>query len=139
MPGPTREQKPRAVKLWEELVDEAGEDEIEAAANVSVEEATRELREAGFDLEDERAHAESFLSALETGGDYERAAMPVPEADQIAARELRARAAAALEAGKPGECLRLLDEARAKNPASDFRPDVKEMRERAKRAPRTNE
>ena len=134
MPGPTRGQK-----LWEKLVDEAGEDEIEAAASVSVEEAERELREAGFDLDDEDAQAEAFLVALKSGGDYERAARPAPEEDQIAARELRARAAAALEAGDASECVRLLDEARAKNPASDFRPDVKEMRARAERTPRARD
>jgi hypothetical protein len=51
--------------LWQELVDEAGEELIEAAAAVSVEQAEKELAEAGFDVAAERARAEAFLLWLE--------------------------------------------------------------------------
>ncbi len=54
--------------LWRELVDEAGEDEIDRAVNVSVAEAEAELRAAGFDVAAERAKAGAFLDALGTGG-----------------------------------------------------------------------
>lgn len=51
-------------KLWQHLVDEAGEELIEEAASVSVEQAEKELAEAGFDVAAERARAEAFLDAL---------------------------------------------------------------------------
>jgi hypothetical protein len=51
--------------LWKKLVDEAGEDEIDRAANVSVEQAEAQLRAAGFDVAAERAKANAFLDALE--------------------------------------------------------------------------
>ena len=54
--------------LWRELVDEAGEDEIDRAANVSVAEAEDELRAAGFDVAAERAKAGAFLDGLGTAG-----------------------------------------------------------------------
>jgi hypothetical protein len=53
--------------LWNELVDEAGEAEIERAASVSVEQAEAELAAAGFDVAAERAKANAFLEALERG------------------------------------------------------------------------
>src|SRR5690348_16844620 len=53
--------------LWNKLVDEAGEDEIDRAANVSVEQAEAELKAAGFDVAAERAKANAFLDALENG------------------------------------------------------------------------
>ena len=52
--------------LWRELVDEAGEEEIDRAANVTVAEA--ELRAAGFDVAAERAKAGAFLDALGRAG-----------------------------------------------------------------------
>jgi hypothetical protein len=58
-------QQPK--NLWQELVDEAGEEEIERAASVSVEEAEAELAAAGFDVAAERAKASAFLDALESG------------------------------------------------------------------------
>jgi hypothetical protein len=58
-------QTPR--DIWNALVDEAGEDEIERAASVSVEEAERELAAAGFDVAAERARASAFLDAQERG------------------------------------------------------------------------
>jgi hypothetical protein len=54
-----------AEELWRRLVDEAGEDEIELAASVSVAQAEKELAEAGFDVAAERARAEAFLDELE--------------------------------------------------------------------------
>jgi hypothetical protein len=51
-------------ELWAELVEEAGEDLIEAAASVSVEQAEADLRAAGFDLDEEQARAEAFLASL---------------------------------------------------------------------------
>jgi hypothetical protein len=54
--------------LWRRLVDEAGEDAIEAAAAVSVAQAERELAEAGFDVKAERARAVAKIEALEARG-----------------------------------------------------------------------
>jgi hypothetical protein len=53
--------------LWKKLVDEAGEDEIDRAASVSVEQAEADLKVAGFDVAAERAKANEFLDALESG------------------------------------------------------------------------
>jgi hypothetical protein len=53
--------------LWKKLVDEAGEDEIDRAASVSVEQAEADLKAAGFDVAAERAKANAFLDALESG------------------------------------------------------------------------
>lgn len=57
-------QKPTAKQLWDRLVDEAGEEEIERAASVSVGQAESELAAAGFDVAAERASAEAFLAQL---------------------------------------------------------------------------
>jgi hypothetical protein len=59
--------KRTAKELWDKLVEEAGEDEVERAASVSVEQAEKELAEAGFDVAAERARAEAFLLDLENG------------------------------------------------------------------------
>ncbi len=53
--------------LWQLLVDEAGEDAIEAAAAVSVAQAERDLAEAGFDVKAERALAVARIEALQAG------------------------------------------------------------------------
>jgi hypothetical protein len=60
---------PRSIEevLWQRLVDEAGEDAIEAAAAVSVAQAERELAEAGFDVKAERAVAVARIEALQSG------------------------------------------------------------------------
>ena len=50
--------------IWQDLVDEAGEDAIERAASVSVEQAEKELAAAGFDVPAERAKASAFLDEL---------------------------------------------------------------------------
>ena len=52
--------------LWKELVDEAGEGEIERATTVSVAQAEAELKAAGFDVAAERAKASAFLDALKS-------------------------------------------------------------------------
>jgi hypothetical protein len=64
--------------LWNELVDEAGEAEIERAASVSVEQAEAELAAAGFDVAAERAKANAFLEALERGESTAPATAPAP-------------------------------------------------------------
>jgi hypothetical protein len=71
MPKPKRSP----VEVWRQLVDEAGEDEIERAASVSVAQAEKELTEAGFDVAAERAKAEALLHELESGVPH-RAAKP---------------------------------------------------------------
>jgi hypothetical protein len=63
-------------ELWKKLVDEAGEEEIERAASISVAQAEKELAEAGFDVATERAKAEAFLRELEG---YPRAKDAKPE------------------------------------------------------------
>jgi hypothetical protein len=50
--------------LWKELVDEAGEEEIDRAATVSVAQAEAELEAAGFDVAAERAKAGAFVESL---------------------------------------------------------------------------
>jgi hypothetical protein len=62
------------------------------------------------------------------------ATAPTPPANRVAAVELRQRAAEACNASKGAECLLLLDQAREKEPAGDSAPDVKLLREAAKRA-----
>jgi hypothetical protein len=201
MTGMSREEA-----LWAELVDEAGEELVEAAASVSVEQAEAELRAAGFDVEAENARAEAFLAWLEGTGTasdaglaaeadalIDRAAkapapgekvVPIAHArrkrrpvgawvaaaaavaagavvyvetqlpmvgspappssssetpgspDTAAAVGLRRRAADAFEAGRAAECLSLLDEARAKDPAGDATPEVAQLRKRAEAAVR---
>jgi hypothetical protein len=51
--------------LWQQLVDEAGEDLIDEAVSVSVAQAERELTAAGFDVAAERGVAETLIAALE--------------------------------------------------------------------------
>lgn len=63
---------PKHADLWRELVDEAGEDEIERATRVSVAQAEAELTAAGFDVAAERAKADAFLEALAAGGGASR-------------------------------------------------------------------
>ncbi|HEY8091074.1 MAG TPA: hypothetical protein VIF09_24595 [Polyangiaceae bacterium] len=52
-------------ELWEELVQEAGEDDIAAAGARSDEEVEAYLRAQGFDVDAEKAKGEAFLAALE--------------------------------------------------------------------------
>jgi hypothetical protein len=64
--------------IWKQLVDEAGEKEIEAAASVSVEQAEAELKAAGFDVAAERAKASAFLDELGKPGSEQAAPEPEP-------------------------------------------------------------
>jgi hypothetical protein len=56
--------KRTASDVWQNLVDEAGEDAIERAASAGVGHAERQLREAGFDVAAERAQASALLEQL---------------------------------------------------------------------------
>src|SRR5260370_930227 len=51
--------------VWQQLVDEAGEDEIDRAASVSVVQAEKELAKAGFDVAAERAKANAIIDQIE--------------------------------------------------------------------------
>jgi hypothetical protein len=59
-----------------------------------------------------------------------------PEEPLIAATpaEQRAAAQAALDQGRPDECLRLLDRAKEKDPAGDASPPIRTLRDRAEHA-----
>ena len=54
-------------ELWEPLVQEAGDKEVEEAASVRVADAEKELSAAGFDVAAERAKAGAFLDSLGSG------------------------------------------------------------------------
>jgi hypothetical protein len=73
--------------LWTELVDEAGEDEIDRAAGVSVAEAEAELQAAGFDVAAERAKAGAFLDAIGTGTSSSKSEEPAPRAAEASRRK----------------------------------------------------
>jgi hypothetical protein len=55
-------------EVWRQLVDEAGEDEVERAASVSVAQAEKELAQAGFDVAAERANGAALIDELESAG-----------------------------------------------------------------------
>ena len=59
--------KPNPEEVWRQLADEAGDDAVDEAANVSVAQAEKELAAAGFDVAADRATAEAFLRELERG------------------------------------------------------------------------
>jgi hypothetical protein len=175
--------------LWNDLLAEAGESEIDEAASISVEQAERDLAAAGFDVQAERAKAAAFLDELEgkpatparaaasararrrpraavlwlaaaaaataTGGLLYAAlhtpapapppspssppstptlAPPPPAPLLLSAVELRHQAQAALDAGRPLDCLDLLEQARQRDPAGDDTPDMKKLRAAAVRA-----
>jgi len=135
MSGMTREER-----LWQKLVDEAGEELIEEAAAVSVAQAEKDLAAWGFDVAAERARAEAFLVSLETAVAEEGVAPPpstpstgpaAPSTEVAAAAELRHRAAAACEKGHADECLSLLDQAAASDPDGDTTPEVQRLRKKA--------
>jgi hypothetical protein len=52
--------------VWQQLVDEAGDDAVERAAAVSVAQAEKDLESAGFDVAAERALALARLRELES-------------------------------------------------------------------------
>jgi hypothetical protein len=86
------ERKP--ADLWRKLADEGGEDEIDRAASVSVEQAEADLKAAGFDVAAERAKANALLDALDSGapGSALKAVPPVtPPAARVADERRRAR------------------------------------------------
>lgn len=200
---------PTPEELWQELVDEAGEDLIAEADAMSVADAEAYLAKNGFDVQAERARARAFLDQLagraeerhgkkgaeaaaapeppakrpatassagkearkeraggrrvspavllaaaavtaagtgaaiyaavhERGGRDEivpEPSAPVPppvrERDLVAARDLRAQAREAMGAGQPDVCLKLLDQAKAKDPSGDGAPDVITLRQQA--------
>ena len=192
----------REERLWQKLLDEAGEDLIEQAAAVTVEQAEKDLAAWGFDVAAERARAEAFLVSLETAVATEEGVAEAVEQDEapkssqrrpvkserkkgrpaavwvaaaaaavaagavtyvatrppeearvptpppsttgpvtpspalVAAANLRHRAAAACDDDRGEECLSLLDQAAAKDPAGDTTPEVQELRRRAKAAER---
>ena len=82
--------KPRtAAEIWEELVLEAGEDEIEAACRMTDEEVEAYLAANGFDVAEEKRKAEAFLTAL-GGRAPAREASPVVQAsDPVSERDQR--------------------------------------------------
>jgi hypothetical protein len=82
----------RADALWAQLVDEAGEEEIERAAAAAVEEAGRDLAAAGFNVEAKRAVARAHVAALMSPRSPGRAASVLyrrPEASRRKRREAR--------------------------------------------------
>jgi hypothetical protein len=89
----------------------------------SVEQAEKELAEAGFDVAAERARAEAFLVSLEGAPSIEERA--------AAAADLRRRAAEACDKAHFEECVSLLDQAAVKDPAGDTTPEVRRLREKA--------
>lgn len=64
--------KPTPEELWRRLLQEAGEDEADRAAGVSVAQAEQELAEEGFDVAAERAKGEALVAALEGRGRWPR-------------------------------------------------------------------
>jgi hypothetical protein len=92
-------RKSREEARWEQLVEEAGDELVEAASRVSVAQAEKDLAEAGFDVAEERARAEAFLASLE-GAVGEVAAPTKPEPVQAVAQIAPARARRADDAGR---------------------------------------
>jgi hypothetical protein len=70
--------KPSAREVWQGLVDEAGDELIAAAEQMSDEDVEKELADAGFDLDAEHAKADAFLDALERGD-------PLPDEQPVSA------------------------------------------------------
>ena len=196
---------PTPEELWEEVIQEAGEAEIEAACAESDAEVEAYLTANGFDVAAERAKGEAFLAMLEGKTDESDAvraesdavqASDAPDSERDAAweapgrrlapdermhpaagwiataatvalgaaatasvlmatpaqpdhggsdvhatrrlapaeadaLELRDRAKVALDAWSSEDCLRLLDQAKAKDPHGDDADDVVEMRKTA--------
>jgi len=75
--------------LWKELVDEAGDDEIDRAATVSVAQAEAELAAASFDVAAERANAGAFVGALGGGVSSAPARETAPRAPEPTLRKAR--------------------------------------------------
>jgi hypothetical protein len=75
--------------VWKQLVDEVGEEEIERAASVSVEQAEAELAAAGFDVPAERAKANAFLDALAGTAESTTAVVAVAQEEETPRRAQR--------------------------------------------------
>jgi hypothetical protein len=73
--------------LWTELVDEAGEEEIDRAASMSVAQAEAELKAAGFDVAAERAKAGAFLDALESEASTSKSEKAAPRVAEASRRK----------------------------------------------------
>jgi hypothetical protein len=73
--------------LWKELTDEAGEDEIDRAASVSVAEAEADLKAAGFDVAAERAKAGAFLDAMASGASSSKSEEAAPRVAEASRRK----------------------------------------------------
>lgn len=119
--------RPTAAQVWRRLVDEAGEDEIEAVLSLSQEQVDAELAGAGFDLGAERAKADAFLEDLVSG----QAPSPTVSAtpDLVAAADWRRKAVAACDAKDFGTCVADLDIARRLDPAGEDTPLVRRTRD----------
>src|SRR5271165_1011758 len=59
--------KPTARQVWRQLLDEAGEDEIQAVLSMTDEQVEAELAGHGFDVAKERAKGDKFLQDLASG------------------------------------------------------------------------
>jgi hypothetical protein len=91
--------KPTPHQVWQQLLDEAGEDAIEAVLALTPEQVEAELAGAGLDVAEERGKAERFLEDLAAGGQTAAQAveaveprLPLP----LAARRRRPRTALVL-------------------------------------------
>ena len=72
--------KPTAAQVWRQIVDEAGEDEIDAVLSLSQDQVDAELAGAGFDVKAEKAKAERFLEDLVSGALDESLGFDAPPA-----------------------------------------------------------
>lgn len=68
--------KPTATQVWRRLVEEAGEDQIDAVLSMSQKQVDAELAIAGVDLGAERAKGETFLEDLVSGALDESLGLP---------------------------------------------------------------
>jgi hypothetical protein len=76
-------RKPTAIEVWEALVDESMQDEIDRILAKSPEQIEKELVEAGFDLEEVHAKADRFFERIQAGLRGEPAGAS-PTADELA-------------------------------------------------------
>jgi len=91
--------KPTARQVWRQLLDEAGEDEIQAVLRMTPEQVDAELAGQGMDLAKERANADRFLEELASGALEARLGIGDPGAAPAA--EKPASAAVAVGAAHP--------------------------------------
>jgi len=59
--------KPTARQVWQQLLDEAGEEQIQAVLSLTPEQVDAELAGFGVDVSKERAKADQFLEDLASG------------------------------------------------------------------------